>query len=58
MTQEMSPFQFSLARTLGRTIAELHGGWDPRLGMPEREWIAWQAYGAWQGAMKQIGVQT
>lgn len=55
MTQELSPFQFQLARSLGRTLAELHGGWRPELGIPEREYIAWRAFASWQGAMAQIG---
>ncbi len=55
MTQELGPFQFQLARSLGRTLAELHGGWRPELGIPEREYIAWRAFAAYEGAMRQIG---
>lgn len=55
MIGELAPFQFQLARSLGRTLAEINGGWPSALGMPEREYIAWKAFAAWEGAMRQIG---
>lgn len=48
MEGEVDPFDFSLAESLGRTVAEL------RASIGNREYLAWRAFTVWRNAMQEL----